>query len=77
MALDSTGAPHLAYVDFNDSALKYASRAEDGTWSSVIVDQGNTGDRCELEIDAADVAHISYVDFVGLSVYYASGPAIP
>jgi hypothetical protein len=78
LALDSTDAPHVAYVDYVNQALKYASRASDGTWTIAIIDQGgDVGNFCSLQIDRQDVAHISYLDLTRGLLKYAQGPAIP
>jgi hypothetical protein len=78
LALDSTGAPHVAYVDYINQALKYASRSADGTWTIAIIDQGgDIGDFCSLQIDRQNGAHISYLDLTRGLLKYAQGPAIP
>jgi hypothetical protein len=78
LALDSAEAPHVAFVDYLNRALKYASRSSDGTWTATVIDEGgDVGDFCSLQIDRQDVAHISYLDLTGGLLKYAQGPAIP
>lgn len=78
LAIDSAGVSHVAYVDFNRGALKYATRTGDDQWNIQVIDEGlDTGDFCSLQIDRQDVAHISYLDLTVGVLKYARGPARP
>jgi hypothetical protein len=78
LALDMTGTPHVAYVDFSTGALKYASRSGPDNWQIQVIDEGpDIGDFCSLAIDREDIAHISYLDLTVGVLKYARGAARP
>jgi hypothetical protein len=73
LALDSSGQPHIAYDDFTNDSVKYASRNEAGGWDvqavlPCCIDAGEP-----LAIDSSDLGHIIYVN--GGSLLYASETA--
>lgn len=60
IALDSQGAPHISYLDYANSQIKYASRAESG-WEIQTVDAVRWyGGFTSLALDSDDRPHISY-----------------
>ncbi len=60
IALDSLGRPHIAYFDFTNNRLKFASRGVSG-WTVETVDSGGfVGRFPSLALDGSDNPHISY-----------------
>jgi hypothetical protein len=76
LALDSSGYPHISYLDVRQtgSTLKYRWKTQDGWFSQTVDTVGDlpysTG-RSSLELDQADRAHISYYDGTNGDLKYA------
>jgi len=64
LALDNSGNPHISYVDFTNSALKYAScESSCGNqinWQTVTIDPGDVSRYTSIAIDSNGKIHISY-----------------
>ena len=62
IALDSLGNSHVAYYDFTNEDLKYASNTG-GSWSvETVMESGEVGMFVSLAIDLNGFVHISYYD---------------
>ena len=58
--LDSSGNPHVAYQDWRNFHLKYATRAT-GSWVSETVDpNSDNGSQASMRLDSAGKVHVSY-----------------
>ncbi|MGW8250462.1 MAG: hypothetical protein ACWGO1_07450, partial [Anaerolineales bacterium] len=65
LALDSSGDPHISYLDKANSAPKYA-RCSWGVWNIQTVDiQDSAGEYSSIALDAEGHAHISYSYYKG------------
>ncbi len=73
IAVDANGKPHISYsVRGGVGELRYATRAS-GTWEVQTVDAwGQVGINNSLSLDSGGNAHISYVDFDGGCLKYAT-----
>ena len=70
LAIDSSGNPHISYIDDENANLKYASWTG-SAWSIQTVDsQGNVGGYTSLKLDRFDKPHICYQ--ANLDLKYAS-----
>jgi len=76
LALDSNGAPHIAYADATDPSFKLASRSVSGGVSVWTVDRfhanGATPTPVSLALDAQDAPHIAYYDSYFMRFAFAS-----
>jgi hypothetical protein len=77
LAADGNGRLHIAYHDFTNNDLKYASCAANchvaASWQAVTVDApGNVGQYPSLDVDGRGRLHISYVDFANGDLKYAT-----
>ena len=75
VAVDSSGNPHISYLDYNTGQLHLASLTAWGpdTWSNVIVDAGaQVGQGARLAIDRFGQAHIAYMDLTHGVMKYAA-----
>jgi len=62
LALDTSGNPHIGYLDWTNRHLKYAVKA-DGTWTTETVDSTNTaGEFASLSLDSASQPILTYYD---------------
>ncbi len=70
--VDSTGGVHIAYLDVNggNDQLRYAHGTEQG-WTFEIVDQGQTGWHCSLQLDADGVPHVTHYAFADGDLRYS------
>src|SRR5581483_3828749 len=60
LALDAYGSPHMAYHDFKDGHLKYASK-QGGTWTIENLDNSQfSGEYVSLAFGASGNPHIAY-----------------
>jgi hypothetical protein len=60
IAVDSQGVPHISYLDYANSKIKYASRTPAG-WQPQVVDTIQWfGGFTSLALDGADLPHITY-----------------
>ncbi|MCX5894371.1 MAG: hypothetical protein NTZ51_00855, partial [Proteobacteria bacterium] len=60
MGLDSKGAAHISYYDYDNGVLKYSTNAS-GSWVASTVDDESALDMyTSLAVDAKDAIHISY-----------------
>ena len=72
LALDSSGHPHICYLNESTYDLRYASWNGTG-WDIECVDsEGYAGWFNSLALDSSDFPHISYYDCVNESLKYAS-----
>lgn len=72
LALDSQGAPHIAYYDLTHGVLKYAVKASNGTWQIETVDSpGDVGRSPSMALDSLGNPHISYYNKTGHYLKYA------
>jgi len=72
LALDSSGAPHVAYFHAAAGALHVATRGAAG-WSAARVNAaGAGGSLVTLRLDSADRAHVGYYSSQAASVMYAT-----
>jgi hypothetical protein len=70
LALDSKGAPHIAYTDLFSSDLLYARR-QGNEWERIRVNvNGQSSSPC-IAIDSLDQPHISYYDHDDDGMHYA------
>jgi len=72
LALDSHGAPHIAYYSESGQNLRYASLTGTGWTLSTIEHLNNIGMQPSLVIDAQDRPHISYYDATNKELKYAT-----
>jgi hypothetical protein len=71
IALDSSGYPHIAYIDDTNIDLKYA-RWDGAAWLIETVDsEGSVGGMNSLALDSTDYAHIAYNDYTNRDLKYA------
>jgi hypothetical protein len=62
LALDSVGRPHIAYHDYQNTAVKYVWWTGNA-WNIEIVDAEHwVGEGLSLALDTADEPHITYYD---------------
>jgi PKD repeat protein len=74
LALDAADNPHIAYQDWGNGDLKYASWTG-SSWTIVTVDAtGNVGAYAALALDAAGHPHIAYYDITNGDLRYAYSP---
>jgi hypothetical protein len=73
LALDSSGAPHIAYIHTETGALVYASRA--GSWTSETAAVVGCCRAISLRIDSRDVPHLAAYNYSlpGLEYYHREG----
>ncbi|MDA8718359.1 hypothetical protein N9M09_03995 [Candidatus Poseidoniales archaeon] len=76
LGIDSAGNIHLAYLDFENNALSYATNLG-GAWSTQIIDSIGeesdvTSEGVSLKIDSIDSIHISYIDYNNFNLKYAT-----
>ena len=63
IALDSSDNAHIAYYDYYNHSLKYATNAS-GQWVTMTVDDsGRVGGYASIALDSADKVHIGYKRF--------------
>jgi len=63
IATDSQDKEHIAYYDWNNQNLKYATN-KSGTWETLTIDsQNDVGRYPSIAIDSDDYMHISYYYF--------------
>jgi hypothetical protein len=78
IVLDSSGAPHVAYLDGTRRAMKYAWR-EGNNWSVETVDLlaaiPSEADRFSLKLDSHGQPHVAYYDAGAGALKYASRDA--
>ena len=73
LALDSQGAPHIAYYDLTHGILKYAVKTSDGAWHIETVDSpADVGRSPSMALDSMGNPHISYYNKTGHYLKYAS-----
>lgn len=67
---------HIAYSDWSNYDLKYATNAS-GSWKYSYVDRiGRVGDESHIAVDSKDRVHIGYIDFSNSDLRHAtSAPA--
>jgi hypothetical protein len=71
IALDADGNPHISYIDFTNSALKYA-RYDGNLWHIEIVDSdGVVGEYSSIALDVDGNPAISYFDRSNSALKYA------
>lgn len=72
LAVNSTGFPHISYLDWSNNALKYTYR-DDGGWYLEIADNSGSGAGwyCSLVLDGAGHPHISYLAVADSDLRYA------
>ena len=75
LGIDSTGNIHIAYLDFENQALSYATNLG-GVWSTQIIDTigdevGATSEGVSLKVDSSDSIHISYINYNNFNLKYA------
>jgi chitodextrinase len=65
LALDTSGRPHIAYVDYYAQKLKYAYHNGSAWQTEMVADVGeiSSGGEPSLALDANDRPHIAYIDF--------------
>ena len=76
LGIDSAGNIHIAYLDFENNALSYATNLG-GAWSTQIIDSIGeesdvTSEGVSLKIDSIDSIHISYIDYNNFNLKYAT-----
>src|SRR5258707_2742176 len=73
MAYDAAGVLHVAYYDSVKQNLKYATRAANGTWSSITtVDAGTgAGVQLALALDSQGRPAVAYYDAAQKGLKYA------
>ena len=75
IAADSSGKPHISYLDYNTGTLHYASLTawEPDTWSKVAIDSGaQVGQGASLAMDRFGRPHIAYMDLTHRIMKYAT-----
>lgn len=71
LALDSSGVPHISYLNSTDDALMYAYRATSG-WVTTVVDNSEAvGKHSLIALDSSGHPHISYRDATNNALKYA------
>ncbi len=69
IALDSNDVPHISYLDFTNTDLKYANRLS-GNWATQIVDDtAYIGQQTSIVVDSNDAIHIFYQHFIDGRVF--------
>ncbi len=69
LALDASGAPHVAYWDGTEGMLRHGVRNSGGTWS--LEDVGSSsGSAIGLAVDGAGRVHVAYRDDAAKSLVY-------
>lgn len=78
LIFDASGTPSIAYNVCQQGRfiLKYATRTED-SWTTEIVDSGNTGWWISLDLDPSGFPAISYWDAWNLDLKYATAAPTP
>jgi len=70
LALDSSGFPHISYIDATNEALKYTYQ-DSGGWHTITVDNSEQiGWGTSLALDADDYPHIIYCAGMPLKYVY-------
>jgi TolB protein len=76
IAVDAQSNPHISYVSGGGAAREdtcYATRAGDGTWSNVMVDEGAFQSACNtIAVDSSGEAHIAYYHVPTEEIRYAT-----
>jgi len=75
IAADTSGKPHISYLDYNTGQLHYASLTAWGpdTWSNTIIDSGaQVGQGVSFAIDRFGQPHIAYMDLTNGIMKYAT-----
>jgi hypothetical protein len=75
IAADSSGKPHISYLDYNTGVLHYANLTSWGpdTWNNVAVDSGaQVGQGASLAMDRFGKPHIAYMDLTHGTMKYAT-----
>ncbi len=71
VAVDSSGAPHVAYYGADETQLEYAYRTGADTWVNAVLDSdGDVGSHPSIAIDGADVVHLVYYDISDRTLRY-------
>jgi MYXO-CTERM domain-containing protein len=74
VALDSSGHPHVAYLDVTNDDLRYAW-FDGASWTLETVDRDGLGWHASLALDAQDRPHIVHYDFSNSDLKYATRTA--
>ena len=72
LALDSSGFPHISYLDWADRALNYAHWSGSGWIITTVDSSGKVGLDSSLALDSSGKPQISYYDDGGGNLKYAS-----
>ena len=75
IAADSSGQPHISYLDYNTGQLHYAGLTSWGpdTWNNTIIDAGaQVGQGASLAMDRFGRPHIAYMDLTHGIMKYAT-----
>jgi hypothetical protein len=72
IALDSDGHVHLAYYDWTNGDLRYASNASGGWVTQTLDSTGDVGRDTAIAVDAAGHVHVSYIDVTYHALKYAT-----
>ena len=72
LSLDSTNTPHIAYYDYNNTALKYAY-CTGSAWQALVVDDlESVGQHCSLKVDGQGRPSVAYQDGTNDDLKYAA-----
>jgi len=72
IAVDSSGRPHIVYIEDWTKDLKFA-KLVGSIWEYETIDsEGDVGYHASLDLDGNGHAHISYLDFTNYDLKYAS-----
>ncbi|THB79739.1 MAG: hypothetical protein D3926_10105 [Desulfobacteraceae bacterium] len=75
IVVDSSGKVHIAYYDYSNGDLKYATNAS-GTWTTQTIEgYYAVGEDCDIAVDSNDRVHISYYDHSFSALKYATNRA--
>jgi hypothetical protein len=75
IAADSSGKPHISYLDYNTGQLHYTRLTAWGpnTWSDAVIDSGaQVGQGASLAMDRFGRPHIAYMDLTHGIMKYAT-----